>query len=130
MEILNIIRIVIEIIMFIIICTASIYFVLYLKKLNSGLNDIKANVNNLGNDIKPILSDISILTGKFNSISDSVMRISGNAENISGKILDKTQDAELYVDSVRDAAVTKIKNIINMVHSINSGFRTFFRKIN
>lgn len=130
MEILNIIRIVIEIIMFLLICIASIYIVIYLKKLNSGFIEIRANVNDLANDIKPVLNDIGVLTGKVNSISDSIQRISGNAENISGKILVKTEEAEMYLDSVRDTATTKIKNIINMINAVNVGFRSFFRKLN
>ncbi len=116
--------------MFILICSASIYIVIYMKKLNSGLNDINAKVQEMGNDIKPVLNDISILTGKFNTISDSVIRISDNAENISGKILNKTEEAEIYLDTVRDEAVSRIKNIINMIHAINTGFRTFYKKIN
>ncbi len=37
--------------MFILICSASIYIVIYMKKLNSGLNDINAKVQEMGNDI-------------------------------------------------------------------------------
>ena len=129
-EILNIIRIVVEIIMFLLICTAGIYIIIYIKKLNSGLTGITSKVNNIENDIKPVLNDISILTGKLNTISDSVVRISNNAENISGKILVKTEEAEMYIDTFRDETVSKIRNLVNLVHALNKGFRTFYKKIN
>ena len=129
-EILNIIRIVVEIIMFLLICTAGIYVIIYIKKLDSGLTGIASKVNNIQNDIKPVLNDISILTGKLNTISDSVVRISNNAENISGKILVKTEEAEMYIDTFRDETVSKIRNLVNLVHALNKGFRTFYKKIN
>lgn len=130
MEILNIIKIVVEILMFAGVFTTSIYLVVYLRKFNAGLNDINAKIENISTEIKPVLSDISILSEKFKSISEKAIRISDNAENITGRILLKTEEAELYVDEIRDTVLAKIRNIINMIHALNSGFRTFYKKIN
>ena len=130
MEILNIIRILIAIIMFIVVCAAGIYVIIYIKKLNSGLTKMSEKVNDIGNDIKPVLNDISVLTGKINIISDSIVKISNDAENISGKVMDKTEEAEIYIDAVRDAAVIRIRSFMNLLHAVNKGFRVFYKKLN
>lgn len=130
MEILNIIRIVIEIIMFILICAACVYFVINFKRLNTAISGISTRVNEIGTDLKPVLNDISILTGKFSTIANSVVKISNNAERISGKILNKTTEAEAYIDTARNTAVSGVKNILNMIHSLKKGVSTFIHKIN
>lgn len=110
MEILNIIRIVIEIIMFAGVFIASIYLVIYLKKFNSGINDITAKIENIGKEIQPVLNDISILAVKLQIVAEKVTRIGDKADNISGKILLKTEEAEHYIDEVRDSVVPKIRS--------------------
>lgn len=129
MEILNIIRIVIEIIMFAGVFIASIYLVIYLKKFNSGINDITAKIENIGKEVQPVLNDISILAVKLQNVAEKVTRIGDKADNISGKILLKTEEAEHYIDEVRDSVVPKIRSAVNMLHALNSGFKTFYKKI-
>jgi archaellum component FlaC len=129
-EILDIIRAVIEIIMFTGICFASVYFVVYLKKFNSAIESITAKIGNIENDVKPVLNDISILTTKLNIISEKVHAISGNVEIVSGKVVKKSEEVEHYIDNARDSIGAKVRSIMNVVHTLNSGFKTFYKKIN
>jgi len=129
-EILNIIRAVIEIIMFAGICLASIYLIVYLKKFNSVIESINSKISGIESDVKPVLNDISILTGKINDISEKVQKIGNNAEIISGKVVKKTEEAEMYIDEFRDSIVSKLRSAANIIHALNSGFRTFYKKIN
>lgn len=130
MEILNIIRIVIEIIMFAGIFTASIYVLVYLKKFNSSIDTINSKIEGIGNDIKPVLNDISILTGKINNISDKAVKISGDVENISGIVVRKTEEAEIYIDEIRDSVVNKARNILNIINAVTKGVGSFYKKLN
>ena len=108
---------------------ASIYLVIYLKKFNSGINDITAKIENIGKEVQPVLNDISILAVKLQNVAEKVTRIGDKADNISGKILLKTEEAEHYIDEVRDSVVPKIRSAVNMLHALNSGFKTFYKKI-
>ena len=129
MEVLNIIRISAEIVMFILIGAACIYLIVNIKKLSAAIEGIRGSINEIDKGLNPVLNDISILTGKISAVADSVGRISDNAQNISGKILDKTEEAEIYINTVRDTAFSALKNILNMSCAVKKGLNTFFFKL-
>ncbi|HMQ99366.1 MAG TPA: hypothetical protein PKE39_10115 [Ignavibacteria bacterium] len=130
MEILNIIRISAEIMMFVLISAACIYVIVNIRKFNSSVNSITSSISEMDKGLKPVLNDIGTLTAKLNAVADSAGRISDNAENISGKILDKTEEAELYINLVRDKTFSGIKNIFNLSRAVKKGFGTFYSKLN
>lgn len=130
MEILNIIRISAEIIMFILISAACIYIIVNIRKFNVSVDSINSSISEMDKVLKPVVNDIGTLTAKLNAVADSAGRISDNAENISGKILDKTEEAELLINLVKNKTFSGIKNIFNFSRAFKKGFGTFYSKLN
>jgi uncharacterized protein YoxC len=128
-QILSIVSIVIQIVLF--IAFIILIFVLsgYVKKLIGKTDELKTDINDFKIRLDPLIEDTLELVKKLNTISGKVEENMDNVKKVTERVKDITEDIYEFKNRLQKKIEPPINDTINFYTAIIKGIKVFTDKL-
>ena len=109
------------------ICASAlcIALIIYLARITKSVKQIEIRVNNLSDEMKPLIESTTELSTKLSELSDNAKEQVSSVKNIITAVHDRVDVILDFEESIRGGLEQPIKGLIKNLSAVFNGVNTF-----
>ena len=128
-QILSVVSIIIQIVLFIAFIVLIFILSGYVKKLTVKTEELKNDLNNFKVRLEPLIDDTLELVKKLNNISGKVEENMDTVKKITDRVKDMTEDIYDFKNRLQRKIEPPINDTINFYNALIKGIRVFTERV-
>lgn len=103
-----------------------VYLIIYLKKIVEDISDIRKDINQLSQNLLPLVDSLQNLSNSIIEVSEDVQSQIDKVRWIFDEVKERFEKLFLLEQRMKNAVEVPANNLINNLQAIKKGVSTFF----